>query len=106
MKKNQIVITLASLILMSGCSQATNQLSTTATTQTTPTSDHRQVLQKEPSIGMTALELSNSRWGIPNNIINTTTGGPANKTTASQKWVYSGYRYVYLENNVVTAIQE
>ncbi|NOU98508.1 hypothetical protein [Paenibacillus planticolens] len=101
MKKNQIiVISLASLILISGCSQATNQVS-----QTTPTSDNRQVSQKEPAIGMNALELSNSRWGMPNDIINTTTGGPANKTTASQKWVYSGYRYVYLENNVVTAIQ-
>ncbi|KQX45932.1 hypothetical protein [Paenibacillus sp. Root444D2] len=91
---------------MSGCSQVTNQESETATPQTTQTSDNRQASQKEPVIGMTAGEVLNSKWGMPNSIIDANTGAPANMDNASQKWVYSGHRYVYLENNVVTSIQK
>lgn len=54
-----------------------------------------------PAIGMTAEEVKNSTWGEPIKI---------NKSTyswgTSEQWVYSGYKYVYLDNGVVTAIQE
>lgn len=54
-----------------------------------------------PAIGMTKSEVENSTWGKPNDI---------NKTTYSwgvkEQWCYSGYRYIYFEDGVVTAIQE
>lgn len=54
-----------------------------------------------PAIGMTAEEVRKSTWGEPTKI---------NKSTyswgTSEQWVYSGYRYVYVENGIVTAIQE
>lgn len=56
---------------------------------------------KEPAIGMTAEEVESSTWGKPEKI---------NKSTyswgTSEQWVYSGYRYIYLDNGIVTAIQE
>lgn len=55
----------------------------------------------EPAIGMTAEEVRNSRWGSPSKINTTIT-----KYGTSEQWVYSNYKYVYLENGVVTAIQE
>jgi hypothetical protein len=54
-----------------------------------------------PYIGMTRSELENSRWGKPTDINKTTTA-----LGTSEQWVYSDYRYVYLENGIVTAIQE
>jgi len=55
----------------------------------------------EPSIGMTADQVRNSTWGSPKEI---------NKSTYSwgtkEQWVYSNYRYIYLENGVVTSIHE
>lgn len=55
----------------------------------------------EPQIGMTAEEVKQSRWGEPSNI---------NKTTYSwgtkEQWCYPGYKYIYFENGIVTAIQE
>lgn len=57
--------------------------------------------KKDPFIGMTAEELKKSSWGEPNDI---------NKTTYSwgvrEQWCYSGYRYVYLEDGIVTSISE
>lgn len=54
-----------------------------------------------PQIGMTSEEVKKSTWGEPIKI---------NKSTyvwgTMEQWVYSGYRYVYLENGVVTAIQD
>ncbi len=54
-----------------------------------------------PEIGMTAEEVRNSTWGSPRD---------TNKTTyewgTKEQWVYSGYRYIYFENGIVTAIQE
>lgn len=54
-----------------------------------------------PAIGMTAEQVEASTWGKPKDI---------NKTTYSwgvkEQWVYSGYRYIYLEDGIVTAIQE
>ena len=57
--------------------------------------------KKEPAIGMTAEEVRNSTWGEPKDI---------NKTTfawgTSEQWVYPNYKYIYLDNGIVTAIQE
>ena len=54
-----------------------------------------------PQIGMSAQQVRNSRWGNPQKINKTTTSN-----TVSEQWVYSNNRYVYLENNIVIAIQE
>ena len=55
----------------------------------------------QPKVGMTSEEVLKSTWGKPQKI---------NKTTysnnVSEQWVYSINRYVYLENDIVTAIQE
>mgnify|MGYP001007978606 CR=1 FL=1 len=56
---------------------------------------------KKPQIGMTAEEVRNSTWGEPKKINKTTT-----KYGVSEQWVYYGYKYIYLENDIVTAIQE
>lgn len=56
---------------------------------------------KEPQIGMTAEEVKNSTWGEPEKINKTTT-----KYGVIEQWVYYGYKYVYLEDGIVTAIQE
>lgn len=54
-----------------------------------------------PCLGMTAEEVRASSWGKPENI---------NKSTYSwgtkEQWCYSGYRYIYLENGIVTSISE
>lgn len=55
----------------------------------------------EPSIGMTAEEVCNSTWGEPNKINKTTT-----EYGTSEQWVYGGGRYIYLDDGIVTAIQE
>lgn len=54
-----------------------------------------------PWIGMTAEEVRKSAWGPPEDINRTTTA-----YGTSEQWVYSDYRYVYLEDGVVTAIQD
>lgn len=54
-----------------------------------------------PSIGMTADEVRNSTWGSPSKINATTTA----KGTHEQ-WVYSTSRYIYLDNGIVTSIQD
>lgn len=54
-----------------------------------------------PRIGMTADEVKASNWGSPSDI---------NKTTSaygvSEQWVYDDYKYIYLEDGIVTSIQE
>lgn len=55
----------------------------------------------EPKIGMTAEEVRNSSWGLPKSVNKTTT-----KYGTNEQWVYPNYNYIYLENGVVTAIQE
>lgn len=60
--------------------------------------------QKEvivPKIGMTAEEVNGSIWGKPDKINKTTT-----KYGVSEQWCYSDNRYVYLDDGIVTAIQE
>lgn len=59
------------------------------------------VIKKEPAIGMTADEVRASTWGEPNDINKMTT-----KYRVKEQWVYSGYKYIYLENGIVTCIQE
>lgn len=53
-----------------------------------------------PTIGMTTNEVLNSTWGNPQKKNKTTT-----KYGISEQWVYSDYRYVYLDNGIVTSIQ-
>lgn len=53
------------------------------------------------SIGMTKEEVLTEGWGKPNEVHTTTT---ANST--SEQWVYSGYRYLYFENEVLVTIQD
>lgn len=61
--------------------------------------------KKNPTIGMTADEVRNSTWGEPDDINKTT-----NKYGVREQWVYKSYnydnRYIYLENGIVTTIQE
>lgn len=54
-----------------------------------------------PEIGMSAEKVLESTWGKPNDINKTTT-----KYGISEQWVYSLDRYIYLEDGIVTAIQE
>lgn len=56
---------------------------------------------KEPEIGMTADEVKNSTWGDPSKINKTTT-----KYGVHEQWVYSLDRYIYLDDGVVTSIQD
>lgn len=70
--------------------------------ETTPMTEP---IKKEPSIGMTAEEVRNSTWGEPDEINKTTTA-----YGVREQWVYKSYdydyKYIYLENGIVTAIQE
>lgn len=54
-----------------------------------------------PQVGMTDVEVLSTFWGQPTDINKTTTA-----SGVSEQWVYSNNRYVYLENGIVTAIQE
>ena len=57
--------------------------------------------KKPPAIGMTADEVRASSWGNPKDI---------NRDTYSwgvqEQWCYSDYRYIYLEDGIVTSISE
>lgn len=60
--------------------------------------------KEEPYIGMTAEQVLKSTWGKPSEINKTTT-----QYCVYEQWVYHGYRknqYIYLEDGIVTAIQE
>lgn len=52
-----------------------------------------------PQIGMTADQLLASSWGKPDSVNRTTTA-----YSVSEQWVYM-FGYVYVENGIVTAIQ-
>lgn len=74
----------------------------TAKASTSNTSSYTlPVSGKHPEIGMTAEEVENSSWGKPNHVNRTTTAN-----NVSEQWVYGSGRYVYLDNGVVTAIQD
>lgn len=53
-----------------------------------------------PQIGMTADQIRSSSWGSPEDINKTTT-----EFGTSEQWVYPDYKYIYLDNGIVTAIQ-
>lgn len=56
----------------------------------------------EPYIGMTAEEVrTKSTWGNPEDINTTVTA-----RTTYEQWCYPGYKYIYLENGIVTDIQK
>lgn len=56
---------------------------------------------KKPQIGMTEDEVINSSWGNPKDINKTTTA-----YGTREQWVYSLNKYIYLDDGIVTAIQE
>jgi hypothetical protein len=58
-------------------------------------------VKKEPAIGMSADEVRNSTWGKPKKINRSTYA-----SGTSEQWVYDNYRYIYLDNGIVTAIQD
>ena len=67
-------------------------------------SDKIQNKQVPPAIGMTAAQVRASTWGEPSDINRTTT-----QYGVSEQWVYntySGTKYIYLDDGIVTAIQE
>ena len=72
-----------------------------------PTHDYLEELYQteisklSPSIGMTADEVRESTWGEPIKINKTTT-----EYGVDEQWVYDDYKYIYLEDGIVTAIQE
>ncbi|BCZ47613.1 hypothetical protein psyc5s11_36800 [Clostridium gelidum] len=55
---------------------------------------------KGVSIGMTKSEVLASSWGKPKDINKTTT-----KYGTNEQWVYSGNRYLYFDNGILTSIQ-
>lgn len=55
----------------------------------------------EPAIGMTQREVRNSKWGSPDDINTTIT-----KYGTHEQWVYSGGRYVYFDDGIVSSIQK
>lgn len=57
--------------------------------------------KEEPAIGMTAEQVRNSTWGSPDEINRTTTAYGIH-----EQWVYSNYRYIYLDDGIVTAIKD
>ena len=58
------------------------------------------VIKDEPSIGMNEEQVKASTWGYPKKRNSTTT-----KSGTREQWVYDS-GYIYLENGIVTAIQE
>jgi hypothetical protein len=54
-----------------------------------------------PKIGMTEEQVRNSLWGEPIDINRTTTSNGV-----TEQWVYDGFKYVYFEDGIVTAIQD
>lgn len=76
-----------------------NQTTTTTPTRTVSNTTTAAPLKREPAIGMTPAEVSQSTWGSPSNKRMSTT---ANGTT--EVWVYSGNRSIYFFNGKVSQI--
>lgn len=55
----------------------------------------------DPEIGMSETDVKLSSWGSPDSINKTTT-----ENGVHEQWVYGNGRYIYLDDGVVTAIQE
>lgn len=64
-----------------------------------PSSD-QVVIKDKPSIGMTAQQVKDNRWGSPKKVNRTTTA-----YGTDEQWVYDN-GYVYLTDGIVTAIQD
>ena len=54
-----------------------------------------------PILGMTAAQVRETSWGIPEDINRTTT-----KYGTKEQWVYRNGRYLYFEDNVLVSIQD
>ncbi|OIJ22027.1 hypothetical protein BKP45_04945 [Anaerobacillus alkalidiazotrophicus] len=54
-----------------------------------------------PKVGMTSNEVLESRWGKPEKVNRTTT---ANRVR--EQWAYPNFKYIYLEDGIVTAIKD
>ncbi|MFT5875115.1 MAG: hypothetical protein ACI8WT_004096 [Clostridium sp.] len=54
-----------------------------------------------PYVGMTEADLRKCEWGQPDDVNTTTTA-----YGTSKQYCYSGYKYVYVEDGVVTSIQD
>lgn len=61
----------------------------------------KNAIDAKPSIGMTRYAVVLSSWGKPSKINKTTTAN-----VVKEQWVYYGNKYIYLEDDVVSAIQE
>lgn len=57
--------------------------------------------QREPAIGMTKHEVLNSAWGEPEDKNVTIT-----KYGTHEQWVYAHDRYVYFDDDMVSAVQK
>ena len=55
----------------------------------------------DPEIGMSETDVKLSSWGSPDSINKTTT-----EYGVHEQWIYGNGRYIYLDDGVVTAIQE
>ncbi|AGK96763.1 zinc ribbon domain-containing protein [Clostridium pasteurianum] len=71
------------------------------TTNTTDSNTTPPPTPTDPTIGMTADQVRKSTWGNPKSINRTTTA-----YGTSEQWVYPNYRYIYLDNGIVTSIQD
>lgn len=67
----------------------------------TETKHNEELKNSIPKIGMTREEVIITKWGRPKKINKTT-----NAYGISEQWVYSSGKYVYLDNGIVTAIQD
>lgn len=67
----------------------------------TETKYYEELKNSIPKIGMTREEVIITKWGRPNKVNKTTTANGV-----SEQWVYGSNRYVYLDNGIVTAIQD
>lgn len=63
--------------------------------------NNKDLIGLNPAIGMTGEQVLISSWGKPDKINRTTTA-----TGNYEQWVYPNYKYIYLDNGIVTAIQE
>lgn len=69
-----------------------------------PEPTEKPIVKVAPYIGMTAEQVKESTWGKPSEINKTT-----NLYGVHEQWVYRGYskdRYIYLDDGIVTSIQE
>lgn len=69
--------------------------------QQTYNSVNKQRNAPEPSIGMTRMQVRQSKWGKPTKINKTST-----KYADHEQWVYNGNKFMYFENAFVTSTSQ